>query len=131
MGHTKSTLQNPTVGPKGLDKDCEQLIVRTKTKSWQYELYHILLEIPDIQLYLFGNCRIGNFEPDYRKKIQDEKSSVLHCVKLFDIALDSWHRINLYFQLPANHHTPKLLTKLKPGSRTFALKMLSRKMPIY
>jgi hypothetical protein len=53
---------------KGLDKGCEQLIIRTKTKAWQYELYHILLEILDIQLYLFGNCRIGNFEPDYRKK---------------------------------------------------------------
>lgn len=92
---------------KGLDKDCELLILRTKTKAWQYELYHILLEILDIQLYLFGNCRIGNFEPDYRKNIQDEKSRVLHCIKMFDIALDGWHRINLYFQLPASHHTSK------------------------
>ena len=97
---------------KGLDKDCEQLIIRTKTKAWQYELYHILLEILDIQLYLFGNCRIGNFEPDYRKKIQDEKSKVLHCIKMFDIALDGWHRINLYFQLPAENHTQAALQEI-------------------
>lgn len=90
---------------KGLDKDCEQLILRTKTKAWQYELYHILLEILDIQLYLFGNCRIGHFDPDYRSRMQEEKNRVLQCVKLFDIALDGWHRINLYFQMPAENHT--------------------------
>lgn len=90
---------------KGLDKDCEQLIMRTKVKSWQYELYHILLEILDIQLYLFGNCRIGNFDPDYRNQIQLEKTRVLDCMTLFNTALDGWHRINLYFQLPAENHT--------------------------
>ncbi|MBK8109114.1 MAG: hypothetical protein IPK46_01630 [Saprospiraceae bacterium] len=90
---------------KGLDKDCEAAIHKTKQKAWQYELYHILLEILDIQLYLFGNCRIGHFDPEYRKQIQSEKDRVLHFVKMFDLALDGWHRINLYFQLPAENHT--------------------------
>lgn len=98
---------------KGLDKDCEQLIMRTKVKAWQYELYHILLEILDIQLYLFGNCRIGNFDPDYRNQIQLEKTRVLECVKLFDLALDGWHRINLFFQLPAENHTKEAVAEIE------------------
>lgn len=60
---------------KGLDKDCEAAIHKTKQKAWQYELYHILLEILDIQLYLFGNCRIGHLTLNTENKSSQKKTA--------------------------------------------------------
>ncbi len=93
----KKTYKLQLLASKGLDYECEQLINKTKEKAWQYEQYYALLEIIDIQLYLFGNCRIGNFEKDFFMKVQAEKEKILRINTDFSFVLSTWHQLNLIF----------------------------------
>jgi hypothetical protein len=82
---------------KGLDKACGKLITKTKEKAWQYEQYHVLLDIIDLELYLFGNCRIGNMSKDFFWQIKAEKDKIIKIVNDFNVVLASWHQINILF----------------------------------
>ncbi len=87
---------------KGLDKDCEKLITKTKAKAWQYEQYQTLLDILDIEFYLFGNCRIGEMNKDLFWKLKWEKDKVIKILTEYNTVHSSWHQINLLFSNKLN-----------------------------
>jgi hypothetical protein len=82
---------------KGLDGACLKLIEKTKQRAWQYEVYQVLEDILELQLYLFGNVRIGNMEEDFFIKIQTEKDRLLNVITDYNYVLASWHRLNILF----------------------------------
>jgi hypothetical protein len=82
---------------KGLDAACLKLIEKTKQRAWQYEVHHVLGDIIELQLYLFGNVRIGNMEEDFFIKTQNEKTKLLEILSDYNFVLASWHRLNILF----------------------------------
>lgn len=82
---------------KGLDDACLKLMEKTKAKAWQYEEYSALEDILELQLYLFGNLRIGKMETAFFETIQNEKNKLLQIINDYNIVLGSWHQINLLF----------------------------------
>ncbi len=82
---------------KGLDKACEKLIIKTKEKAWQYEQYQTLLDILDEELYLFGNCRIGEMNKDLFWNLKAEKDKVIKILSDFNQVHSSWHQLNILF----------------------------------
>lgn len=82
---------------KGLDKQCEKLIIKTKAKAWQYEQYQTLLDILDVELYLFGNCRIGEMSKDLFWNLKSEKDTVIKILTEYNQVQSAWHQINLLF----------------------------------
>lgn len=82
---------------KGLDKDCEKLIIKTKEKAWQYEQYQTLLDILDLELYLFGNCRIGNMSKDLFWELKSEKDKVIKILNEYNNVQGAWHQLNILF----------------------------------
>jgi hypothetical protein len=93
----KSLYKIEILANKGLDKECESQIRKTKEKAWRYEQYQVLLDIIELELYLFGNCRIGNFDPEIFKRIQNEKEEILQIINQYSDILATWHRLNLIF----------------------------------
>jgi hypothetical protein len=87
---------------KGLDKDCEKLIIKTKEKAWQYEQYQTLLDILDVELYLFGNCRIGDMNKDLFWNLKAEKDKVIKILGDYNNVHSAWHQINLLFSNKLN-----------------------------
>jgi hypothetical protein len=87
---------------KGLDMDCERLIIKTKEKAWQYEQYQTLLDILDIELYLFGNCRIGDLNKDLFWNLKSEKDKVIKILSDFNYVHSAWHQINILFSNKLN-----------------------------
>ncbi len=87
---------------KGLDMDCEKLIIKTKEKAWQYEQYQTLLDILDIELYLFGNCRIGDMSKDLFWNLKAEKDKVIKILSDYNNVHSTWHQINLLFSNKLN-----------------------------
>ena len=57
-----------------------------------------------MQLYLFGNCRIGNFDTSFFLKVQEEKQNILAIINAFSKVLSTWHQLNLLFT--NDHNTP-------------------------
>jgi hypothetical protein len=82
---------------KGLDKDCEKLIIKTKEKAWQYEQYQTLLDILDVELYLFGNCRIGELSKDLFWNLKAEKDKVIKILSDYNNFQSAWHQLNILF----------------------------------
>jgi hypothetical protein len=80
---------------KGLDNACLKLIEKTKQRAWQYEVYSVLEDILELQLYLFGNLRIGNMEEAFFEQIQMEREKLLRIITDYNFVLSSWHRINI------------------------------------
>jgi tetratricopeptide (TPR) repeat protein len=60
-------------------------------------VYSVLEDIIELQLYLFGNVRIGNMEPVFFDRIQNEKDRLLQIVNDYNTALGCWHRLNILF----------------------------------
>jgi hypothetical protein len=87
---------------KGLDMDCEKLIIKTKEKAWQYEQYQTLLDILDVELYLFGNCRIGDMNKDLFWNLKAEKDKVIKILSDYNNVHSAWHQINLLFSNKLN-----------------------------
>ncbi len=83
---------------KGLDKQCLKLIEKSKILAWQYEVYTCLEDILEVQLYLFGNCRIGNFNTSFLQELIDEKEKLLSKINDYKYVLNNWHLINILFQ---------------------------------
>ena len=82
---------------KGLDKACEKLMIKTKEKAWQYEQYNTLLDIIDLEMYLFGNCRIGDMNKDRFWDIKTEKDRVYKILNEFKEVHSYWHQLNILF----------------------------------
>jgi hypothetical protein len=87
---------------KGLDMDCEKLIIKTKQRAWQYEQYQTLLDILDVELYLFGNCRIGDMNKDLFWNLKAEKDKVIKILSDYNNVHSAWHQINLLFSNKLN-----------------------------
>jgi hypothetical protein len=87
---------------KGLDMDCEKLIIKTKERAWQYEQYQTLLDILDVELYLFGNCRIGDMNKDLFWNLKAEKDKVIKILSDYNNVHSAWHQINLLFSNKLN-----------------------------
>ncbi len=87
---------------KGLDKDCEKLIIKTKEKAWRYEQYQTLLDILDVEFYLFGNCRIGDMNKDLFWNLKAEKDKVIKILGDYNNVHSAWHQINLLFSNKLN-----------------------------
>jgi hypothetical protein len=85
---------------KGLDQACNRLMERTKKKAWQYEQYYTLDQIIELQLYMFGNCRIGNLEKEFYWNLQADRDKVRRILDLYNNSLSTWHQLNLLFQNP-------------------------------
>jgi hypothetical protein len=83
---------------KGLDKQCLKLIEKTKPLVWQYEQFTTLEDTIELQLYLFGNCRIGNFDADILNELIAEKEKLLIKINDYKYILNNWHLINILFQ---------------------------------
>lgn len=91
----KSFYKISLLAAKGLDSACEKLIKSVKANAWRYEQYTTLQDILDLQLYLFGNCRIGKLEPTYFEELQAEKQKIMDIINDYNTVLANWHRINL------------------------------------
>jgi hypothetical protein len=87
---------------KGLDKDCEKLIIKTKEKAWRYEQYQTLLDILEVEFYLFGNCRIGDMNKDLFWNLKAEKDKVIKILSDYNTVHSAWHQINLLFSNKLN-----------------------------
>lgn len=106
----KSFLKIQLLYSKGLDKSCEQLMIKTKEKAWQYEQYQVLLDILELQLYMFGNCRIGNFNQDYFDQLHEEKEKIMALLIGYNYVLANWHRLNLIFINKLQHSFEEVKT---------------------
>jgi hypothetical protein len=93
----KNVYKIKLLASKGLDEACLKLMEKTKTKAWQYEEYSALEDILEIQLYLFGNLRIGKMSNTFFETMQNEKDKLLQIISDYNFVLGSWHRINLLF----------------------------------
>lgn len=51
-------LQVKILASKGLDMEAAKLIKKTKELAFQYEYYHVIMDVLHIEKYLFGNFRI-------------------------------------------------------------------------
>ena len=119
VGHTKSTLQNPTVG---LCKDS----IRTAwaahcTNENQVMVYELLpYTAKEITRYSvpFGNCRIEILNPTIGKKIQDKINASL-CKGYLTSLLLAGTTHKFVFPVAANHHTENFSQKLKPWFKNF------------
>ncbi len=87
---------------KGLDQACLRLMERTKNKAWQYEQYYTLDQIIELQLYLFGNCRIGNMEKEFYWNLQTDRDKIRVILDQYNSSLSTWHQLNILFQNQLN-----------------------------
>jgi hypothetical protein len=87
---------------KGLDQACLRLMERTKKKAWQFEQYFTLDEIIELQLYLFGNCRIGNMDKNFYLNLQEDRNKIRIILDQYNISLSTWHQLNLLFSNTLN-----------------------------
>jgi high-affinity Fe2+/Pb2+ permease len=87
---------------KGLDQAANRLMERTKTKAWQYEQYYTLDQIIELQLYMFGNCRIGNMEKAFYWDLQQERDKIRIILDQYNTSLSTWHQLNILFLNPLN-----------------------------
>lgn len=80
---------------KGLDADTEHLIKKTKELAWQYEYYHIIMDILHTEKYLFGNFRI------YEQTSQVFEQIIKEDLVAFELATNimqcghTWHLLTL------------------------------------
>jgi len=98
---------------KGLDAHCLKLIEKTKPLAWQYEQYTTLEDIIELQLYLFGNCRIGNFDAVILTELIAEKEKLLKRINDYKYVLNNWHLINILFQNVNKENVCSLQQKAK------------------
>ena len=94
-------LQIKILASKGLDEEAEKLIMKTKELAWQYEYYTVILDIIDVEKYLFGNCRIHNLNAEIFHKIEQEEALAAEITITYTQLRNVWHH-NQLLELESN-----------------------------
>lgn len=88
-------LQIKILASKGLDAEAEKLIHKTKEMAWQHELYNVILDVIDIEKYLYGNFRIGSFTFEAFEFIQKEETKASTIIVNYQQLRNVWHQLTL------------------------------------
>lgn len=80
---------------KGLDAETEHLIKKTKELAWQYEYYHIIMDILHNEKYLFGNFRIYEQSAEVFDIIVKEDLLAFELATVIMQCGHTWHLLTL------------------------------------
>lgn len=88
-------LQIKILASKGLDNDAAKLIKKTKELAWQYEYYHVIMDVLDIEKYLFGNFRIYEHNHTVFAAMAKEDNDAFEIAQVHQRVGHAWHYLTL------------------------------------
>lgn len=91
-------LQIKLLASKGLDDDAAKLIKKTKELAWQYEYYHVVMDVLHVERYLFGNFRIYEQTMSVFAGIVKEEEDAFAIAEHFKDVVHVWHYLSLLEQ---------------------------------
>lgn len=91
-------LQIKMLASKGLDEDAGKLIKKTKELAWQYEYYHVIMDVLHIEKYLFGNFRIYEQTSENFANIAKDDEDTFDIAQTHKSVGHVWHWLTLLEQ---------------------------------
>lgn len=88
-------LQIKILASKGLDTEAAKLIKKTKELAWQYEHYHVVLDVLEIEKYLFGNFRIYEHTSEVFTALVNENILSAEISSAYQQVGNVWHYLTL------------------------------------